>query len=180
MFFLIAYLQDLNYSFRVAVPMVPHNISITPVIAVGSTVEFRSLIKCRAVFGARHGRACGLIKKFLGWESRLLCCQCCCPRAGRWCRGWAGGTEEWQGQVSSALRLSPPACGPPPDHPQGHPPLLEPPHWPGWSTGSKILCPEMQQKFGESVSKTTCCCSEGLFWATLKQFFDPQKCSVYL
>lgn len=69
---MLGYLLDLNYSFRVAVPVVPYNITITPVTAVWSTVEFGSLIKCRAVFGALHGRGYGLIKKFLGWESVLL------------------------------------------------------------------------------------------------------------
>ena len=53
-------------------PVVPYSIAIAPVIAVCSTAEFRSLRKHRAGFGALHGRTCDLMKKFVGWESRLL------------------------------------------------------------------------------------------------------------
>lgn len=55
-------------------PVVPYNIAIAAVIAVCSTAEFRSLIKRRVVFGAL-GRTCDLLRKFLGWESRLLGCR---------------------------------------------------------------------------------------------------------
>lgn len=52
-------------------PVVPYNIASAPVIAVCSTAEFRSLIKCRVVFGALHGSTCDLIKK-MGVKTSLL------------------------------------------------------------------------------------------------------------
>lgn len=59
-FLLFSYLQDLNGCFGAAMPVVPYNTTIVPVIAVYSTTVLRSLVKENVML---HGRTCDLIRK---------------------------------------------------------------------------------------------------------------------